>query len=263
MQILKLSFLVIISTLLFFSCQDNLEDETPIDGIEEYVPNKDEIAFEEMISEIDLNDSLRVGQSLFYSKEGGASVDVEIKVNDKDEMVKMVEEYTVENSPSIESNTFYFSGGNMIASKELFEEGVGEEAVYVEKVTYYDKEENPILTKRKAANYQDELDFESYEIVDNTKCSYDRALAVLNQEGEYGTTFQGFVKEDPYLYIIVGEKKKDGYYSSLVVQYMTPLIKTLEENEASMIGTPLQVDFETLNGEQGFEYQILMNVQRR
>ena len=102
MQILKLSFLVITSTLLLFSCQDNLEDETPIDGIEEYVPNNDEVAFEEMISEIDLNDSLRVGQSLFYSKEGGASVDVEIKVNDKDEMVKMIEEYTVENSPSIE-----------------------------------------------------------------------------------------------------------------------------------------------------------------
>ena len=263
MQILKLSSLLILSTLLIFSCQESIEEESSIDLIEEYIPNNDEIVFEELISEIDLNDSLRIGQSLFYSKEGGASVDVEIRVNEKDEMVKMEEEYTIENSPSIASNTFYFDKGKMISSKELFEEGVGEEAIYVEQITYYDKDENPILTKRKTANYEEELDFESYEVIDNIKCSYDRALAVLNQEGEYGTTFQGFVKEEPYLYIIVGEKKKDGYYSSLVVQYMTPLIKTLQENEVNMIGTPLQVEFETLNGEQGFEYQILMNVQRR
>tara|TARA_R110002072_G_scaffold238939_1_gene396615 strand:+ start:159 stop:941 length:783 start_codon:yes stop_codon:yes gene_type:complete len=260
---MKLIFLSLLALPLLYSC-----DETPLenelnDEFTEYIPNKDEVAFEQLISDIDQNDSLRVGQSLFYSKEGGASVDVEIRVNETGLMVKLREVYTTKDSPSINKNIFYFSDKGMFASIELFEEGIGEAAVYVERVTYYNDDEEPIITKRKQAAYEEELDFETFAIVDKHSASYDRAIAVLNQEGEYGTTFQGFVKEEPYLYLIVGENETDGYYSSLVVQRMTPLIKTLQENEKNMMGTPLKLDYETLNGEQGYEYQILMNVSRK
>ncbi|MBL1280780.1 MAG: hypothetical protein COA33_010925 [Fluviicola sp.] len=259
----KIFILTILTLSVLYSCQETPESDGFQEEFAEYVPDNNEVAFEQLIAEIELNDSLRIGQSLFYSKEGGSSVDVRIRVNDSGEMVKMREEYTVENSQSINKNTFYFSGKGMFASIELFEEGEGETAVYVERTTYYDKDEKPIITKKRQAEYEEELDFETFATVGKRSASYDRALAVLNQEGEYGTTFQGFVKEEPYLYIIVGENEENGYYSSLVVQYMTPLIKTLQENEKSMVGTPLQIVHETLDGEQGYEYQILMNVKRK
>ncbi len=255
-------YLVILSTILI-SCDNTVPVEYPDDINSEYVPNEKETAFEQMIFDIDQNDSLLIGQSLFYSREGGASVEVEIKVNDSNQMVKMVEEYTTENFPSIASNTFYFKNAKMIASKELLEEAVGDSSHFVERVTYYDENENPIITKKKAANFEEELDYESYQIIDNQKCSYGRALEVLNQENEYATTFQGFVKEDPYLYLIVGENKENGYYSSVVVQYMTSLIKKLQQDEKGMLGTPLEIEYETLNGDQGYEYQILMSARMR
>ena len=263
MQIIKSFFLTIVIASFLTSCNDAPPIEVPEDINSEYVPNEKETAFEELIFEIDANDSLLVGQSLFYSREGGASVEVEIKVNDSNQMVKMVEEYTTEEFPSIASNTFYFKNRKMNASKELMEEAVGDSSQFIERVTYYDENENPIITKKKAANFEEELEFESYQIVENQKCSYDRALEVLNQENEYATTFQGFVKEDPYLYLIVGENKEDGYYTSVVVQYMTSLIKKLQQDEKSMLGTPLEIEYETLNGDQGYEYQILMGVRMR
>jgi hypothetical protein len=91
----------------------------------------------------------------------------------------------------------------------------------------------------------------------------ERALNVLNQEQEFATTFRGFVKEDPYLYIIVGEDDVKGYCSSLVVQYVTATIQKLQAHELEMIGTPLIIDFETLSGEQGYEYQILLSAEIR
>ena len=259
MKLTQLLFIFSISIILFNSCQNTDE---PVITYEEtnYQPNEDEVAFEQLIANIDSNDSLREGRSLAYSREDGASAEVLLFVNEANETVKIVEEYTKGNSPSISSNTFHFDKGIMISSKELFEEGEGEKAHFIERITYYNEKEEPIITKQKIAAYEEELDFETFSIVKNTSCSYKRALKALNRTGEYSTTFQGFVTEDPYLYLIVGENKKDGYYSSLVVQYMTPTIKKLQENEVGMMGTQLEVDNETLNGEQGYVYQILMGV---
>ena len=84
-------------------------------------------------------------------------------------------------------------------------------------------------------------------------------MQVLNQEGEFATTFQGFISEEPYLYLIVGEDEPTGYTSSLVVQYVDQTIQKLQMNEKEMIGKGIQVGFETLSGTQGYEYQILLS----
>ena len=250
---------------LLAACGDseNINNDNGEITFEEYNPSSQEISFEQIISDIDRNDSLLVGNSLSYSREDGASMEVTIYVNSKNETVKLVEQYVNANSPSISSNVFHFNSGKMISSKELFEEGEGEDGYFVERITYYNEKEEPIITKRKTASYEDQLDFEVHELVEKQKCSYDKAMRALQREGEFNITFQGFVKEDPYLYLIVGEDKESGYYSPVVVQYMTPLIKKLQMDEVEMLGTPLSIDFDQLSGAEGYEYQILLSVSLR
>ena len=230
---------------------------------DEYNPSSQEMSFEQLIYDIDQNDSLRLGHSLSYSREDGASMEVTIYVNAKNETVKLVEQYVNANSPSISSNVFHFKSGAIISSKELFEEGEGEDGYFVERITYYNIKEEPIITKRKTAPYEDQLDNEVHEVVEKHKCYYDKAMRALERKGEFSVTFQGFVKEEPYLYLIVGENTKNGYYSPLVVQYMTPLIKKLQEDEVGMLGTPLSIDFDQLSGAEGYEYQILLSASIR
>ena len=101
---------------LLAACGDseNINNDNGEITFEEYNPSSQEISFEQIISDIDRNDSLLVGNSLSYSREDGASMEVTIYVNSKNETVKLVEQYANANSPSISSNVFHFNSGKMI-----------------------------------------------------------------------------------------------------------------------------------------------------
>lgn len=261
---MKLNFLIIgILAIGLFSCGENEEIIEHVNSELTNEPDERETEFEQLIEAIDTDESLRQGQSLFYSRDDGATEEVTVFVNDSNVTVKIYHEFTSPNAPSLSSNTYHFHEGVMIASKELFEEGTGEEGHFVERKTYYDSNEKPIVTKRRVAPYEDNLDFEQFTIAKKQALSYKKPLDILNQTGPFETTFQGYIEEKPYLYMIVGENKPGGYYSSLVVQLMTPLIKKMQTNEKEMIGTALNVDYETLNGAQGYVYQILMSVSKK
>lgn len=228
-----------------------------------YTPSEQEIAYDEYIAGIESNDSLMSGKSLYYSKGDGSSTEVEFFLNDKNEMVKLIEYYTQE-TMSIAKNIFYFMDNHKIASRELFEQGKGDDLVFVERLTYYNDDERPIITKKKEAMYEEELDFESYEIIPKHDCSMQRALNILDQQGEFATTFKGFIKEDVFTYLIVGGSGNDSYASSLIVQQTSPTIIKLQQDEAKMLGMPLIVDFEIVQDPgEGFEYQILRSVNLR
>ncbi len=253
-------FAIVVASLLM-GCKSDAEhvDELPV----EYKESKEEVVFEDLMAAIDMNDTLSRGNSLFYTKPNGASIEVYIYVNEKGETVKMIESYIDAGSSSICSNTFYFKEGARFASVEKFEDGTGEDAHFVERVSFYDEQDNPIISKSRSALFEEELDFEEYKSIDVYDCSMERALSVLNQSGPFATTFQGFVKEEPFTYIIVGENNKEGYSSSLVVQNVDRTIQVLTENEAEMIGKAVIIEFETVGSAEGYEYQILHHVALR
>lgn len=250
----------ILFTALLVSCGDsNSDPDTTSNDPSVYVPNEKEIAYEEYISNID-NDTLRSGNSLFFSKGNDKFTEVEFWINDKDEMVKLTEYYTQE-SLTIAKNIFYLKEGKKFASKELFEVNENGELGFVERVTYYDGNEQPIISKKRKALYEQDLEMESFTSCEKVNCKMDRALQILNQEGEFNTTFQGFVKESGFTYLIVGGLGEDAYTSTLVVQYQDQTTAKLMAKENELIGTPLVVDFVIVEDPgEGFEYQILRAV---
>ncbi|MCH2229820.1 MAG: hypothetical protein MK105_05705 [Crocinitomicaceae bacterium] len=260
----KVGLSLIIATLtmvILTGCQGDEASEENLENtvFKEYVASDFELECEKYAVDIDIDTTLRRGNSLYYSREDGATMEVFISVNAADETTKIIENYSNAGSVSLCSNTFYFKDGKKYISKELFEEGTELTGHFVERISYYDENEKPVLTKIRKAEYEDQLDFEMFEKIDNYDCSTERALQVLNQEGEFATTFQGFISEEPYLYLIVGEDEPTGYTSSLVVQYVDQTIQKLQMNEKEMIGKGIQVGFETLSGTQGYEYQILLS----
>lgn len=265
LRTLSIICLAVASFTILQSCGEETPiatDETALKN-EEYVANKEEIAFEEKMAKIDANKNLQKGNSLFYSRPDGASVDVELFIDSNNTVVKMIEHYTTATSQSLNSNVFYLDNNKKFASRELFEYAAKDTLSFSERVTYYDENEKPIATKMRTAYYEEELDYNSFSMVKKHDCSLKRAIDVINQVDEYSTNFRGFVSEEPYLYIIVGENNMKGYSSSLVVQMMTSTIKKLQLNERKMIGAPLTIDFQTLDDDQGFVYQILISAQTR
>ena len=261
MNKLKYFLTTLILAFIIMSCESNEEvKETSNETGVTVSPDLAEIqSAEEYISEIN-NANLNTGKSLYYSKSDGSTVEVEVFVDTTGKIVKLIEEYSRSEQGSIETNAFYYKDEMMYASKERFEEGEGMDGFFVERVTYYDDNGAAKISKRRQAQYEDGLTNEMFEIVASKACSDDRAFRVLNQEGEFQTTFQGFIKDEHLIYLIVGENKKDGYASTLVVQQKGPTIRKLMANEKSMIGTLLEVDFQKSIGDLGFEFQALLNI---
>lgn len=264
-NVITLIGLLISLTILLQSCGEGVkaDENATLEENAAYVPSKEAIAFESKIAKIEANKTLSKGNSLFYSRPDGASIEVEIYLDSTNQIVKMVERYTNSSAQSICSNIFYLENDKKFATRELFEYAAPDTLSFSERISYYDKNEKTIVTKMRTAYYEDELDYETFSIVKNHNCSIKRAVDVINQTGEFVTTFRGFVKEDPYLYLIVGEDDINGYTTSLVVQMMTSTIKKLQMNELAMVGKPLTVDFQTLDDNQGFVYQILMSAEIR
>ena len=259
----SISLAICFSTLIGCGEQANDSDKQEVKDTLQYVASDEEIAYDEYIMSIENNDTLTNGRSLYYSKSNGFSTEVEFFSNEENEMVKIIEYYTLE-SNSIAKNIFYFKDGRKFVSRELFEDGEGANMRFVERLTYYGEDEKPIVTKRKTAMYEEELDYEAYEIVPKHDCSMQRAIDILNQKGEFATYFKGFIKEEAFTYLIVGGKEKGSFSSPLIVQQMTPTIIKLQEDQEAMLGMPLIVDFEVvIDPGQGFEYQILKSVNLR
>lgn len=246
-----------ISTLLF-SCGSGDPENVSFETKGDYSEMNNEQA-ENYVAEID-NAQLMVGNSLYYTRNDGASIEVTIYLNDSSKVLKTLERYTQEEGGSICTNIFYYKDDKKYVTKEYFEEGKGESAVFVERVTYYDPKGKPKVTKFRKAPFEDQLEYAAFELGEKHDCSDDRAVQVLNQQGEYATNFQFFVQDEHLLYLIVGENDDEGYRSSLVVQQKGPVILELLANEKKMVGTPLVVEFEKARGEMGFEFQALMGV---
>ncbi|MFT5779913.1 MAG: hypothetical protein ACI837_002872 [Crocinitomicaceae bacterium] len=261
-HLLSIAAGVLLITLV--GCEDS-EPKDPEPVVLEIQEPKAQEEVEIYLDELDYNDSMETGNSLYYSRgEGETSESVEVKVymNDSNQVVKMEEIIVAPGSNTVTSNRFYFRNDKKVATKRFFQEKVGDEFQFVEIRSFYDADETVKVTKRRTAPYEELLDGEMFKVTRNEDCKADRAFQILNQEGEFVTTFQGFIDMGGFIYLIVGEDKKNGFATSLIVQMVTPYVQELRRKEKEMIGTPLEVQFETITDSGGSE-QILHAVRKK
>ena len=257
---LKSVFLIACSFPFLIACSEKPNEKDPVkkqDTTSEIYQDDNE-EFEAYITQIDDSATLNEGNSLYYSHSNKTSFEVTFKLNDENEILRMTEKYTVNESGSIMSNIFYYKDKTMYSSKEYFEEGLGDDAYFVERVTYYDKKSEPTLTKRRTAPFEDYLDQSSFEIAATQACSDEKALRAITQQGEFETNFRGFVEEGAELYLMVGENKESGYETAILVQRRTPFLMSLKQNQESNMGMKLQVSFQTMKDSGGYEFQALL-----
>ncbi|MFT5859966.1 MAG: hypothetical protein ACI865_002073 [Flavobacteriaceae bacterium] len=251
--------------IAFTSCESSEEpkDEDPTE--KQIAEPKSNEELEAYLVGIDFNDTLEIASSLYYSK-GSENTEEMVQVllyyNASNELLKMEEMMVKPTSNSIVSNVFYYKDSSLCASKQFFEESSDDRDYFVEILSYYDADEKVTLSKRRTADYEELLDQEAYKLIKNTECKRDRAMNVVNQEGEFETTFQGFVDFAEFTYLIVGEDKTVGFASSLVIQSYTPLIEEFRRNEKQMLGVPLNIEWGTVH-DSGGEQQILISVRRK
>lgn len=258
----KILSIIFIATLLI-SCSNGAQDsESESDNGNSVQTNKSgktEDEIEQKIANTDLQVDLKEENSLYFAKDDGSSIEVKALLDKTNGIVKMEEKYVDKSKNEYGTRVFYIENAKKYASKERFEEKSGGKVYFVERISYYDNQEKVTATKIRKAPFEEELDAQVFEKVDLFDCSIKQALDVLNQEGEFETRFQGFINSAKDSYISVG-KSEDGYVSALLVQYENTTTQKLRKNQTSSIGEKLDLEYQKIIDENGFEFQVLLTV---
>lgn len=215
---------------------------------------------EAQMATIENNPNWKVMNSLAYNNNAGSTEEVVAYLNERDEAVKLEERFSDVSTGNYGKRIFYVANQNTFATKEIYFDNELKIPTFIERITFYGKSQQPVYTTERRAATEAELENAAFKQKAPKGISIERAMEVINQQGEFTTTFQGFVQSGGLTYILVGENSKDGFASSLAVQYENEDIKKLRQNERGMIGTPLQISHQTMVDEKGLKFQILVNL---
>lgn len=198
-----------------------------------------------------------IASSLYYAKgETGESIEVNGHMNKQNTILKVVEFFNDGNGGNSGQRIYYLNGGKPFLTQELFDDVSGTKPQFVDRISYYDNQGKVIKTKERRGDYQELVERMSYRPVSIYGISMNRAMRALNQEAEFETTFQGFIHQEVFTYMSVGENKPDGFRSALRCDYKDPLIMALSANESGYLGEKLRVNYQKHVDQTGFEFQV-------
>lgn len=255
---------VVLPLLVLLTACGGLEEDKVADNKKEekakvVVHFKNEAEMDARVLQIDSITAAadQIATSLRYSKDDiGESIEVFGYMNADNEIMKIEEQFSDGNGKNNGKRTFYLNGGKPFVSLELIDEVSGGKAQFVDRISYYDENGKVMKTKERRADYQDLTESMKYKPAPLYAVSMDRALRALNQEKEFQTTFQGFIHQDVFSYLIVGENNPDGFRSTLRLDYKDKLIQLLSDNESGYMGEPIRVNFQKHTDESGFQFQV-------
>ena len=246
--------------LILAACKSNNskksseEQETPQKDLIVY-KLKDEKSFDKQMMEID-SFVLAYGKfasSLDYSTEDKTTIHVDAHLDNDENIVKLVENFTNKDATRMGTNSFYLHHGKVFMTKEIFVNNGSTD--FIERISYYAPNGICLKSKERKAVSEANLNKAKFDAVPKTVCSIDRAMRALNQEKEFATTFQGFIQSGKDLYIVVGTPGVGGYTSALKVKQTDPFIAEIRKDELRYLNGTIYLQFEKIQEVGGFTYQ--------
>ena len=255
-----LSYLFFALTALFFvACKpskpsDKLSAKSEKDLVVHELKN--ESTFDKQMAEIDtfILAFGSVASSLDYSKEDGTFEHVDAHMNKENEFIRLDETFKEKNNGPSGINYFYVLDGKTFCSRQVYLERPDADE-YIEKISYYSPSGDCLKTKQRSAQYEELLKKAEFKAVPRQIISVDKALAIINQKGEYTPTFQGFVESPQGQYMVVGQPGNGGFTSALKITTKDDFIKDIEKDQIRFINGTIYLNYEKIREMNGFTYQ--------
>lgn len=240
--------------------QETEEETVKKDPPKVVVSFKDEADMDKRVFEIDAitGRADMIASSLYYSKsETNESIQVDGHMDADGNILKIEEFFNEGNDKNSGRRLYYLNDGKPFVTIEQYNDVNGLKPQFVDRVSYYDKKGNVIKTKERRGDFQDLVEKMEYKPIGLAGITMDRAMRAMNQEKEFETTFQGFIDQDVFTYLSVGENKPDGFRSTMRCDFKDRLIDLLYTNSDAYIGEKLLVEYQKQRDvATGFEFQI-------
>ena len=256
----KFSLLFLTLLLVFAACKSNnskksTDENSPTEKNLIVYKLKDEKSFDKQMMEID-SFVLAYGKfasSLDYGKEDKTTIHVDAHLDNEENIVKLVENFTEKDAARMGTNSFYLHKGKVFMTKEIYVTNSSTD--FIERISYYAPNGVCLKSKERKAVSETALQKATFSAIPKTVCSIDQAMRALNQEKEFATTFQGFIQSGKDLYMIVGTPGTGGYTSALKVRSSDPFIAEIRKDELRYLNGTIYLQFEKIQEVGGFTYQ--------
>ena len=259
MTLKKIPYLIL-TLLALVACNTKtkpLQDATVKNGISSF---KNEAQYENVIKQIDGNQSLIQIRSLLYSNDEGKTQSVSGLIDENGEILKLSQEYSDGKGIKV-SLHFYFKNRKLISTlnKTLF---LNEKRGYCREIkSYYYENEVVVYSSSRKAKDEESIAAINFRADEKYSFKVDEALEILNQKGRFETRFQSFMSVGGKEFIIVSGIGKDPYYSVLAIQPDDKVVQALKKNEKKYLNKLLKVEFEEVTESNGFTFQGLLNAE--
>lgn len=245
--------------LMLVGCSSPDEQNETENTTSHYQPQKEEQLLDKERERIDeyIASNGRESHSLSYSNESGDSYKVIIHSDDKEEVLIYEENSSKGAQSSMGRTLFYMKGEHPFMTVERYDDSSGPSSmVFIERISYYDKAGKVFHTKQKVAVSEDDLENVEYKSVASQTLSMDRVLDIVNQQGKFELTFQGFILSEESLdFLLVGAPVKDGFNSALQVEHYDAFIKAAKADQKKYLNRKVNIKFHIENVN-GYEYQV-------
>ena len=191
MTLKKIPYLIL-TLLALVACNTKtkpLQDATVKNGISSF---KNEAQYENVIKQIDGNQSLIQIRSLLYSNDEGKSQSVFGLIDKNGEILKLSQEYSDGKGIKV-SLHFYFKNRKLISTlnKTLF---LNEKRGYCREIkSYYYENEVVVYSSSRKAKDEESIAALNFRADEKYSFKVDEALEILNQKGRFETRFQSFM----------------------------------------------------------------------
>lgn len=208
----------------------------------------------------DANEQLKKLNSLSFTNNSKSTAEAIAFLDEKDTEVKIIEKFNDAVTGNYGSKTFYIEKGKVFCAKEVYFDAQISTPSFVERITYFKKNNQVKASIERCAAYEEELEQAQFKLTAKKKISIDRALSLLNHTGEFETTFQGFLNHNNMDFILVGKNTPDGFTSALSIQTQDATVHYLQKNERKMIGCMLDVSHNFIVDGSGMTFQVLNEI---
>jgi hypothetical protein len=253
-------FLHIFFIVFLLSCQNQegkpIETPSSKKRIAFTQENKNLEVFEKYAQKIDGNKKLSKIQSLFYTDSDGNTTEAYAWIDEKMEVVKLLQNETKVSGKKME-RIFYFLNGLKTMSRQIVYHYELKKPYFSEQRSYYSTKGAVIATFQRY-DKQEDLSLVALSLGEKQDCSHRVALDLIKRTGEFETRFRGFDEAFGRNFLVLGTENQS---TTLAFNVESPLLKQLKSSENSYKNKCfLDVVFSPITEPNGFTFQALWDL---
>lgn len=256
MRIIKQLLFIVLTLSILVGCEDKKKNSNVESNLENELSDTNTIdnSLENSIAEIDqlTENPSQVAYSMSFTND---IEDIQIEVLFiGDQPLKINERFTHTLDHTYGVRTYYLSGQELIATKEVKEEMAADSTFHMRETRNQYVGGKLTYGETRIATYEEELELYAFEKMQPVEYDFERVMAMLKNTGEYVMSFADIIETPNATYLLLKTQGSPALSSAVMLEYRDAFTDQLLANKKKFVGKKVDLEIE-MTTRDGMTYQ--------